>query len=75
MRGASTNPVLQIFKGIAGVIGLVAAQLLMIAFLIIAGAAMIGFGIYKQWTWLIYGGVILVVVGISFVMRDGWWGD
>jgi hypothetical protein len=37
--------------------------------LIVAGVALAGFGLSQDWQWLMYGGVVVAIVGVIFIAR------
>ncbi len=56
-----------IFKAIAeALLSVVAAVML-----VVLGAVIAGYGLYKDWGWLTNGGVIVAALGLAFLFK--WW--
>ncbi len=60
----------KVLKWIGGLILAILAPVI----LIVIGAMMFGYGVYKEWEWMRYGGMFLIVLGIVWITKY-WWDD
>lgn len=61
--------IIDLVKGIsAALLSILAAVLV-----VVIGGLLVGYGIHKEWQWLINSGVFLAVLGLLFIFR--WWLD
>ncbi len=56
---------IDLVKGVSAALFSVVAGVLVI----VIGALLVGYGIFKDWQWMINGGVFLAVLGLLFLFR------
>lgn len=61
------NVVAKIIKALGGVVFSVLAPVL----LVVAGGVVAGYGLYRDWSWVTNGGVVVAAVGVMLLLRMG----
>ena len=66
---------MNVIKAIAVFIGQLALAILGPVLLVAAGALIMGLGVYLNWQWVVYGGMIVAALGVMLIIRFWQMGD